>query len=88
MKPSIVSSALFQFMWSSNDYMGPLLYIKTPARYAATIFVRLSMDAESGGFAWNRILAISLISIIPSLVIFFIAQDQFIDGIADGGVKG
>ena len=85
--PAIVSCALFQFMWSSNDFMGPLLYIKTPANYPAAIFVKLSMDADNG-FAWNRVLATSLISIIPSLAVFFLAQDQFVDGISAGGVKG
>ena len=56
-------------------------------KYTASIFVKMSMDADTG-FNWNRILAASLISIIPSLVVFFLAQDQFIDGIAAGGVKG
>ena len=87
LKPSIVSCALFQFMWSSNDFMGPLLYVNTPARYPASIFVNMSMDADTG-FEWNRVLAMSLISIIPSLIVFLLAQDQFIDGIAAGGVKG
>ncbi len=85
--PAIVSCALFQFMWSSNDFMGPLLYIKTPANYPAAIFVKLSMDADNG-FAWNRVLATSLISIVPSLVVFFLAQNQFVEGISAGGVKG
>ncbi len=85
--PALVSCALFQFMWSSNDFMGPLLYVKTPANYPAAIFVKLSMDADTG-FEWNRVLATSLISIVPSLAIFFLAQDQFVDGIAAGGVKG
>lgn len=87
LKPSIVSCALFQFMWSSNDFMGPLLYVNTPARYPASIFVKMSMDGDTG-FDWNRVLAMSLISIIPSLIVFFLAQDSFINGIAAGGVKG
>lgn len=86
-KPAIVSCALFQFMWSSNDFLGPLLYIKTPSNYPAAIFVKLSMDADKG-FDWNRVLAVSLISILPSLIIFFLAQDTFVDGISAGGVKG
>lgn len=85
--PAIVSCALFQFMWSSNDFMGPLLYIHTPKRFPLAIFVKLSMDADNG-FEWNRVLAISLISIIPSLIVFFAAQKQFVDGISAGGVKG
>ncbi|MBQ5331017.1 MAG: carbohydrate ABC transporter permease [Oscillospiraceae bacterium] len=87
LRPAMVSCALFQFMWSSNDFMGPLLYVKTPEFYPATIFVKLSMDADTG-FDWNRVLAVSFISILPQLVVFFAAQDQFIDGISAGSVKG
>ena len=87
LSPSLVACGLFQFMWSCNDFMGPLLYVQTPSKYPMSIFVKLSMDADSG-FNWNRILALSLISIIPSLVVFFMAQDKFVDGISAGGVKG
>ena len=87
LSPSLVACGLFQFMWSCNDYMGPLLYVQTPSKYPMSIFVKLSMDGDSG-FNWNRILALSLISIIPQLVVFFCAQDAFIDGISAGAVKG
>ena len=87
LSPSLVACGLFQFMWSCNDYMGALLYVQTPSKYPMSIFVKLSMDADSG-FNWNRILALSLISIIPQLVVFFCAQDAFIDGISAGAVKG
>ena len=87
LSPSLVACGLFQFMWSCTDYMGPLLYVQTPSKYPMSIFVKLSMDADSG-FNWNRILALSLISIIPQLVVFFCAQDAFIDGISAGAVKG
>lgn len=85
--PALVSVALFQFMWSSNDFMGPLLYVNTPARYPATIYVKLSMDADTG-FEWNRVLAVSLISIVPSLAVFFLAQRNFVEGISAGALKG
>lgn len=85
--PAMVSAALFQFMWSSNDFMGPLLYVNSPARYPATLFVRMSMDADTG-FAWNRVMAVSMISIAPSLIVFFLAQRQFMDGVTAGAVKG
>lgn len=85
--PAIVSCALFKFMWASNDFLGPLLYVNTPAKYPATIFVKLSMDSDAG-FSWNRVLATSLISILPSIAIFFAAQNQFVEGISAGGVKG
>ncbi len=79
--------ALFQFMWASNDFMGPLIYVNTVAKYPVSIFLRMSMDADVG-FEWNRVLAMSLIAIVPSLIVFFTAQDSFVEGIAAGGVKG
>ncbi|MFR3728315.1 carbohydrate ABC transporter permease [Lacrimispora sp.] len=87
LKPSLVSVALFQFMWTCNDFMGPLIYVSDMPKYTNSIYLRMSMDGDVG-FQWNRILAMSLISIIPSLIVFFCAQDAFIDGIAAGGVKG
>ena len=86
-KPTIVSVALFQFMWGFNDFQGPLIYIDSVKKYPTSLGLRLLTDAETG-FEWNKVLALSVITIIPSLVIFFLAQDQFVDGIAAGGIKG
>lgn len=86
-QPAIVSSALFQFMWSSNDFMGPLIYINSTRKFPAALGLRLFMDTETG-FQWNKVLALSIITILPSLVVFFLAQDQFVEGISAGGVKG
>ena len=86
LKPAIVSCALFQFMWVSNDFMGPLLYVRSNESYPVSIFLKMSMDET--GFEWNKILAMSIISIIPSLLVFFLAQDSFVEGIVSGGVKG
>ena len=72
---------------ASNDFMGPLIYVNTVSKYPVSIFLRMSMDADVG-FEWNRVLAMSLIAIIPSLIVFFAAQDSFVEGIAAGGVKG
>ena len=41
--------------------MGPLLYVKTPSRYPLSVYIKLSMDADSG-FAWNRVLAVCCIA--------------------------
>ena len=40
------------------------------------------------GFEWNRVLAMSLLAIVPTLIVFFLAQSSFVDGIAAGGIKG
>ena len=86
-KPAVISVALFQFMWSSNDFQGPLIYISTVTKYPATLGLRMIMNAETG-IEWNMVLALSVISILPTLAVFFLAQKQFVDGIAMGSVKG
>lgn len=86
-RPAMVSAALFSFMWASNDYMGPLIYVNSTKKFPASLGLRLFMDAETG-FQWNRVLALSVITILPSLIIFFLAQDEFVEGISAGAVKG
>ncbi|MDR1765003.1 MAG: carbohydrate ABC transporter permease [Lachnospiraceae bacterium] len=87
LSPAMVSCALFQFMWSSNDFMGPLIYISTVAKKPASVFIKMCMDTDAGT-AWNRILAFSLLALAPSLVIFFFAQKTFVEGISAGSLKG
>jgi oligogalacturonide transport system permease protein len=65
-----------------------LWYVIVPmTKYTNSIYLRMSMDGDVG-FQWNRILAMSLISIIPSLIVFFASQNSFVEGISAGGVKG
>ena len=66
-RPAMVSAALFSFMWASNDYMGPLISVNSTKKFPASLGLRLFMDAETG-FLWNRVLALSVITILPSLI--------------------
>ena len=73
LRPALVSCGVIQLLHTVNDYMGPLLYVKTPSRYPVSVFVKLSMDAESG-FDWNRVLAVSCAAMLPQVILYFIAQ--------------
>lgn len=73
LRPVLISCGVLQLLWTVNDYMGPLLYVKTPERYPLSVFVKLSMDADSG-FAWNRVLAVCCIAMLPQIVIYFLSQ--------------
>ena len=85
--PAIISVCLFQFMWTMNDFLGPLIYISSVAKYPISLALQLSIDATES-FSWNKILAMTVISLAPSLVVFFLAQKHFIRGVATGGTKG
>lgn len=88
LKPAIISCALFTFMWTMNDFMGPLIYISSVEKYPLTIALKMSMDATGGAFDWNKVIAMSLVGLAPSIIVFFAAQKYFIEGIASSGIKG
>lgn len=73
LRPVLVSVGVLQLLWTVNDYMGPLLYVKTPPRFPVSVFVKLSMDADSG-FAWNRVLAVCCVAMLPQVIVYFAAQ--------------
>ncbi|HEY8510063.1 MAG TPA: carbohydrate ABC transporter permease [Steroidobacteraceae bacterium] len=85
--PAIVSVALFQFMWSMNDFLQPLIYLSSVEKYPVSLALKLSIDVTEAT-AWNQILAMSAIALAPSLILFFAAQKYFVEGITVGSVKG
>ncbi|MBB4955423.1 oligogalacturonide transport system permease protein [Agrobacterium vitis] len=85
--PALISVCLFQFMWSMNDFLGPLIYISSVDKFPVSLALKLSIDTTEA-FEWNRILAMSVVTILPALIVFFISQKYFIEGISSGGVKG
>lgn len=87
-RPGIVSIGLFSFMWSMNDFIGPLIYISSVKKYPVTIALRMSMDATGNGYDENKIIAMSIIALIPSIVVFAFGQKQFVEGLTTGSLKG
>lgn len=85
--PALISVCLFQFMWTMNDFLGPLIYLSSVDKYPVSLALKLSIDTTEA-FDWNRILAMSVLAILPALIVFFMAQKYFIEGISAGGVKG
>ncbi|OHV76937.1 carbohydrate ABC transporter permease [Rhizobium sp. LCM 4573] len=85
--PALISVCLFQFMWTMNDFLGPLIYLSSVDKYPVSLALKLSIDTTEA-FEWNRILAMSVLTITPALIVFFAAQRYFIEGISAGGVKG
>lgn len=85
--PALISVCLFQFMWTMNDFLGPLIYLSSVDKYPVSLALKLSIDTTEA-FQWNRILAMSVLALVPALTVFFLAQKYFIEGISTGGVKG
>jgi oligogalacturonide transport system permease protein len=85
--PAIISVALFQFMWSMNDFLGPLLYLSSVGHYPISLALKISIDVTEAT-AWNEVLAMSTLALLPSVLVFFFAQRYFIEGVTLGSVKG
>lgn len=87
MKPALFSAGLFQFMWTYNDFFNSLIYISSVKKFPVSLGLRASLDTASQ-VQWNNVMAMSLISILPSIIIFFFAQKYFVEGVSAGAVKG
>jgi multiple sugar transport system permease protein len=79
-----LSVLTFNFIW--NDYMGPMIYLDTEA--LKTIQVALASFKEQYSANYGAIMAGTVISIIPVLIVYIVAQKHIVDGIAYAGVKG
>lgn len=85
--PAIISVALFQFMWSMNDFLQPLIYLSSVEKYPVSLALKLAIDVTEAT-SWNQVLAMSTIAVLPSIVLFYAAQKYFVEGITVGSVKG
>ncbi len=89
-KPILWTVAVFTALHSWNDYFGPLIYLNDEKRYplslGLTYFVSASRDAAFGT-QWNLMMAVSMITMVPVAVLFFVAQRSFVDGALSGGLK-
>lgn len=85
--PVLFSVGIFQFMWTWNDFFNALIYISDVKTFPLSLALKMSIDVSSG-VKWNEVLAMSFLAILPSVIIFFLAQKHFVEGIATTGIKG
>ncbi len=85
--PALVTTALFSFLWTWDDFFNQLLYLNTPAKYTVPLGLRMFMDS-SGASNWGPMFAMSVLSILPCFALFFSLQKYFVQGIATTGIKG
>jgi multiple sugar transport system permease protein len=84
-KPALATCALFQFLGTWNDFMGPLIYVNDPSKYTLAYGLQQFMSAYGG--QWTQLMAASIVFTLPIIVLFFFAQRTFIQGIATTGGK-
>ena len=84
--PALTVVAVFAYLWTWNDFFGPLLYLNDQERF--TVALALATFVRRVGTQWNEMMAANLLAIIPVLLIYFLAQNKLIGGISSVGIKG
>lgn len=84
--PAIMTVGVLTFIGSWGDFMGSLLYLNSPKMYTSAYALKLFSDTARTDF--GATFAMSIISLIPILLMFFIFQKQLVEGISTQGLKG
>ena len=85
-KPALASLALLTFVNTWNDYLGPLIYLRSNELWTIQLGLRSFIGQYNAEYA--MIMTGSVLSVLPILVIFLLGQRYFIQGIATSGLKG
>ena len=85
-KPALSTLTIFTFVNTWNDYLGPLIYLKSPAN--KTIQLGLKMFISQYSSDYGLIMAGSVLSLIPVIIVFLCLQKYFVEGVATTGLKG
>jgi multiple sugar transport system permease protein len=87
MKPAIVTTAIFTFIWTYNDFFSQLIYLNSPTLYTVPLGLRQFLD-NSGESTWGPMFAMSVLALMPVFLIFVVFQRLVVQGIATTGLKG
>jgi multiple sugar transport system permease protein len=84
-KPALVTAAIFQFYWSWDDFLAPMVYLSKPNLY--TVSLALKLFADPSQTDWSAMFAMATLSIVPPIAVFFIFQKYIVEGISTSGLK-
>ena len=95
-KPVLMTITVFTFLGSWNDLFGPLVYLHDERLYTMPVglfyFIGKARGLAAGAGAqatpWHLVMALTTVMIVPTVMVFFIAQKRFIEGITSAGIKG
>jgi multiple sugar transport system permease protein len=87
--PALATVAVFNFLWSWNDLLGPLIFLNSQQNFTVTLGLTfLQGRAGSMRGRWGVMMAGALLGVIPLLILYFLAQKYFVQGLARTGLKG
>jgi ABC-type glycerol-3-phosphate transport system permease component len=87
-KPALAAVTAFTFIDSWNDFLGPLIYLRQDSRLTLSLGLRMFLDFQEGTGELHLMMAASVATLIPILLVFFFAQKHFVEGVTFTGLKG
>jgi multiple sugar transport system permease protein len=87
LKPALVTTGVLTFIWTFNDFVRQLVYLSNNSRYTVPLGLNAFIDRASGS-SYGGMLAMSVVSLVPTMVVFFIAQRRLVEGVANTGIRG
>ncbi|MBE3583798.1 MAG: carbohydrate ABC transporter permease [Limnochordaceae bacterium] len=88
-KPALAALAIFSFMWSWDDFMNPLIYINSSDKWTLALALNgFQSPLDPGMPVLHLVMAASVVVALPAIIIFFLAQRFFIEGVVISGIKG
>lgn len=85
--PAIVTTAIFSFIWTWNDFFTQMIYVNDIKKYTISLALRQFVDAM-GNSSWGGLFAMSALSLVPLFLMFVVFQNYLVEGITSGSVKG
>src|SRR5690625_3610978 len=85
--PALATTAIFTFYWTWDNLLGPVLYLSSPGKYTVTTALNMFLSNETVS-NWGAMFAMSVVSLIPVVTIFFLFQRYIVEGISTSGLKG
>ncbi|MFD1718105.1 carbohydrate ABC transporter permease [Georgenia deserti] len=87
MRPALITTTIFTFIWNWNDFFSPLIYLSNPQQYTVPLGLNALVSTESGAGV-GQLFAMAVVSLIPVVAFFIFTQRYIISGIATTGLKG
>ncbi len=84
--PALATATIFSFYWRWEDLLGPVLYLNRPSQYPVSLALKMFLDNETVS-NWGAMFAMSVVSLIPVFILFFLCQKYIVEGISTSGLK-
>ncbi|MET9633325.1 carbohydrate ABC transporter permease [Lentzea sp. NPDC006480] len=86
LRPALLTTTILTFIWTFNDFLRQLVYLSDHSRYTAPLGLNAFVDRASGS-SYGGMLAMSVVTLVPTVAVFIVSQRRLVEGVATTGIK-